>query len=38
MLERHNGLEPDPEGAFTYYDLAQATIAALTPQGGKGGV
>jgi len=32
MLERHNGLEPDPEGAFTYYDLAQATIADLQGQ------
>ena len=28
-MERHNGIEPDPEGAFTYYADAQATIAAL---------
>ena len=28
-MERHNGLEPDPEGAFVYHDDAQATIAAL---------
>ena len=28
-MGRHNGLEPDPEGAFVYYDDAQATIAAL---------
>ncbi len=28
-MERHNGLEQDPEGAFVYHDDAQATIAAL---------
>ena len=28
-MERHNGLEQDPEGAFVYHDDAQATIEAL---------
>ena len=28
-MERCNGLEQDPEGAFVYHDDAQATIAAL---------
>ena len=28
-MERHNGLEQDPEGAFVYHDDAQATIAEL---------
>ena len=28
-MERHNGLEQDPEGAFVCHDDAQATIAAL---------
>ena len=32
MLERHNGLDPDPDGAFTYYDQAQATIDDLQGQ------
>ena len=28
-MERHNGIEPDPEGAFVYYADAQATVEAL---------
>ena len=28
-MERHNGIELDPEGAFVYYDDAQATVEAL---------
>jgi septal ring factor EnvC (AmiA/AmiB activator) len=32
MLERHNGIELDPEGAFVYYADAQATVEALQRQ------
>lgn len=28
-MERHNGVEPDPEGVFVYYETAQSTIDAI---------
>ena len=32
MLERYNGIEPDPEGAYVLHADAQATIADLQGQ------